>query len=109
MTLSWPIVTFPMIVTEFSSRVPLLIRAWGPITVNGPISTSSSISAVESIDAFSAMRAAITDFSNCCQRLGQDELVASRQSFVKSHAYLLGTTPLSHCFKTLIRDRDLFQ
>src|SRR3954469_17966729 len=109
MTLSWPIVTFPMIVTEFSNRVPLRIRAWGPITVNGPISTSSSISAVESIDAVSAMRAAITDFSNYCQRLGQDEFVASRQSFYKSHAELLRTTPLRHCFKSLIRNGNLLQ
>ena len=33
--------------------------------------------AVESIDAVSAMRAAITEFSNCCQRLGQDEFFFS--------------------------------
>src|SRR6476646_9691434 len=101
MTLSWPIVTFPMIVTEFRSRVPLLIRACGPMTVNGPISTSSSISAVESIAAVSAMRAAITEFSNYCQRLGQDELVASRHLICKSHA--------GYLCKTLMGDRNLLQ
>src|SRR4051812_7870847 len=111
MTLSWPIVTFPMIVTEFSNRVPLRIRAWGPITVNGPISTSSSISAVESIDAVSAMRAAITDFSNYCQRLGQDEFnfcSRIRQNSGCSN-HVLRTTPLDYWFKTLIGDRDLLQ
>src|SRR6185436_14530222 len=96
-----------MIVTEFKSRVPLLICAFGPMTVNGPISTSSSISADESIDALSAMRAAITEFSNCCQRLGEDEFVALRLSWVQIQV-MLRTSPQSRHLKSLIDYFRLF-
>src|SRR5437868_5826141 len=119
MTLSWPSVTLPMIVTEFSSRVPPRICTFGPITENGPISTSSSISAVESTEAVSAMRAAITEFSNCCHKPGEDEFhffcgSRIRESLVTEVLQLrlrvirtLRTTSLRHDFKPLVRSLNL--